>query len=210
MRPPIFTLLAAMNHLLRQEPWACARLQTYAGKTACLQMPPFTLRLQVAEEGLLQAAPAAEVLPDGDAVTIRLPMGAAMAFLGGGQEAVMRHVRIEGDAEFANTISQLARQVRWEPAEDLSKVVGDPLAHRIVEDTRKLGNGAMQMGQALLGNLTEYLLEERPVLVKQQSQQQFNEDVANLRDDVARLEKRLARLERLGQQTGPSRVGVRD
>ena len=57
---------------------------------------------------------------------------AAGDYATGGQAAVLKHVRIDGEAEFANVLSTLLRNVRWDAAEDLSRVFGDVLAQRMV------------------------------------------------------------------------------
>ena len=54
-------------------------------------------------------------------VTIAVPPDARLSFYKVGQAAVMKHVRIEGDAEFATTIAKLAEHLRWEPEEDLPR-----------------------------------------------------------------------------------------
>jgi len=126
----------------------------------------------------------------------------------GGQAAAMRHVRIEGDAELANTVSTLARNLRWDAAEDLSLalrgILGGPLsdsvAQRVVDGARQVHDNATRVGRALLDNVTEYLLEEQPTLVRHAVLDGFADDVARLRDDLERLEKRLERLDRLERQ----------
>ena len=126
----------------------------------------------------------------------------------GGQAAAMRHVRIDGDAELANAVSTLARNLRWDAAEDLSRAlrgvmgapVSDSVAQRVVDGARQMHDSATRVGRALLDNVTEYLLDEQPTLVRHAALEGFGTDVARLRDDLARLEKRLERLERMGEQ----------
>ena len=121
-----------MNHLLARESWARERFKPYAGKTARLSCAPFALSLVVQPDGLIAAIDEAEARHFD--VTISVPLDALPAFLQGGQAAVMKHVRIEGDAEFATTIAKLAEHLRWEPEEDLARVIGDAPAHRIGVD----------------------------------------------------------------------------
>ena len=63
-------------------------------------------------------------------VSISLPAAAPLLALQG-KDAVMRAARIEGSAEFAETLGFVIRNLRWDAEEDLSKVVGDIAAHRI-------------------------------------------------------------------------------
>ena len=114
---------AAVNHLLARETWARERLAPYAGKTAKLSCPPVVLMLLVQPDGYLSAVAAAEAQHFD--VTISMPCDALPAFVQGGQAAVMKHVKIEGDAEYATVIAKLAEHLRWEPEEDLARLIGD-------------------------------------------------------------------------------------
>jgi ubiquinone biosynthesis protein UbiJ len=78
------------------------------------------------------AAPA----PDAELeVSISLPAAAPLLALQG-KDAVMRAARIEGSAEFAEALGFVIRNLRWDAEEDLSKMVGDIAAHRIVKGSR--------------------------------------------------------------------------
>jgi len=196
--------VAALNHLLEQEPWARKQLEPFAGRVIRFDAAAFGLALKVTERGLTEQAGLAEDA----AVTLVVPLQqwplVAADVAEGGQAAAMRHVRIDGDAELANTISTLARNLRWDAAEDLSRAlrgivggpVGDSLAQRMVDGARQVHEQATRVGMALVDNVTEYLLDENPTLVRHAALDAHGADVARLRDDLARLEKRLERLER--------------
>jgi ubiquinone biosynthesis protein UbiJ len=206
---------AAVNHLLIRESWARERLARYAGKSARLTSPPFVLTLVVQADGLLASleapseAPSAAVPPDSAAlgsapaigaqprydVSISVPTGAWPAFAQGGQAALMQHVKIDGDAEFAATIAKLAEHLRWEPEEDLARLVGDAPAHRLGNIARAVSAQAGRTGRNLLEALAEYLLDENPQLVRRAALSSFTADLAQTRDALARLEKRLERAE---------------
>lgn len=202
----------AINHLLAREPWARAQLVSYAGKTARLAASAFTLDLKVRDDGLLEALPAvgAAQAPDEPAqapvpfdVTITASADALPAFMQGGQGAAMKHVRIEGDAEFASTIARLAEHLRWEPEEDLASLIGDAPAHQLAQSTRSAVEYARRSGRNLLESVVEYLLDEDPQLVRHASLDLMRDEIVTLRDTLARLEKRVARLDRtLGQASG--------
>ncbi|MEG2964693.1 MAG: sterol-binding protein, partial [Janthinobacterium sp.] len=51
-------VIATINHLLAQEPWARQQLAVHAGKLACIDTGAVALRLRVDSAGLLVAAPA--------------------------------------------------------------------------------------------------------------------------------------------------------
>ncbi len=190
--------LAAINHLLAQEAWARAALARHAGKEARIDTGVLELRMHVAADGMLEASRNEDGGPAG--VTIRVKL-ADLPLIAQDRSRALSYVKIEGDAEFANTISQLANGLRWDAEHDLERAIGPIGARRVAEGARQalgLANGA---GRRLAENLAEFLAEERPVLVRPAQREEFAAEVVRLRDDVERTAKRIARLEqRLAQQ----------
>jgi len=187
---PLDALPAAINHLLDAEPWARAQLVPHANKTLHVVVQPFTIRLAVAPDG--SVARATSAAPADTIVT--LPYSAVTRMLTGGSDAVMRDMRLEGDAEFAQAVSLLAKNLRWDVEEDLSKVVGDAASHRMVSTARRMSGEVRSANERVAANVSEYLLEENPQLVRPRAVQRLADGVRQLRDDLARLEKRLDRL----------------
>ncbi|MBW0449204.1 sterol-binding protein [bacterium M00.F.Ca.ET.228.01.1.1] len=192
--------VAAVNHLLARESWARERLAPYAGKTARLSSPPLVLTLLVQPDGYLGTV--GETDAQQFDVTLSVPADAFPAFVQGGQAAVMKHVKIEGDAEFATVIAKLAEHLRWEPEEDLAKLIGDGPAWRIASFVRTLGEQVQRTGRNLLDTASEYLLDENPQLVRRATLADFNAELAQARDTLARVEKRLQRLEQKVEARG--------
>jgi ubiquinone biosynthesis protein UbiJ len=195
---------AAVNHLLARESWARERLVPYAGKTARLSCPPVVLILLVQPDGYLAAVD--ETQTHQFDVTVSVPSEALPAFVQGGQ-AVMKHVKIEGDAEFATAIAKLAEHLRWEPEEDLARLIGDGPAWRVATVARSVGEHARRTGRNLLDSVAEYLLDENPQLVRRAALDEFNAELARARDALARVEKRLERLERKVEARGANAPG---
>ncbi len=188
---PLGIVPSAINHLLKREKWARSALLPYAGQAALLVLAPFELCLAVDSSGLIELADAA-VAP---AVRIDLPATALPHLLTGqGQDGLIKQVKLEGDAQFAQVIARLAQGLRWEPEEDLSRFVGDIAAKRSVDTLRALGAQAREGTQRLAQSLAEYLLEENPQLVRPRQIEPLATGLRTLRDDMARLEKRLDRL----------------
>lgn len=106
----------------------------------------------------------------------------------------MRAARIKGSAEFAEALGFVIRNLRWDAEEDLSRIVGDIAAHRIVRGTSKFAGWQQQAARNFAANLAEYFTEEQPLIARQADISSFSGDIDRLRDDVARLEKRLQRL----------------
>jgi ubiquinone biosynthesis accessory factor UbiJ len=196
---------AAVNHLLARETWARERLTPYAGKTARLVCPPITLILLVQPDGYLSAVDESEAQTFD--VTVSVPADAVPAFVQGGQAAVMKHVKIDGDAEFATVIAKLAEHLRWEPEEDLAKLIGDGPAWRVASVARTVHGHALRTGRNLLESVAEYLLDENPQLVRRTALEGFNAEVARARDTLARVEKRIERLEQKVEARGADAPG---
>jgi ubiquinone biosynthesis protein UbiJ len=179
----------AVNHLLSRESWARDKLVGHAGKVACLDAGVAAVRLKVRPDGMLQAAAGDEVAN----VTIRVKP-ADLPLVAQHRERAFSYVKIEGDADFANTISQLTQSLKWEAEEDLGKWIGDIAAVRAVSGARAALNTLKSTQQKLAENVAEYFLEEKPMLVRPQSVADFAGDVTKLRDDVERLAKRIEKL----------------
>ncbi|WP_167223664.1 ubiquinone biosynthesis accessory factor UbiJ [Massilia rubra] len=184
--------IAAINHLLAQEAWARDALAPHSGKVACIDASGIALRLLVTRGGMVEVVPAAT--EEGANVTIRIKL-ADLPLIAQNRERAFSYVKIEGDAEFANTISQLSKGLRWEAEHDLERVVGPIAANRLAGGARSLFDGVRALHGKVTENLAEYFLEEQPLLVRPSAVEEFGADVSRLRDDVERTAKRLARLE---------------
>ncbi|PXW24398.1 ubiquinone biosynthesis accessory factor UbiJ [Paraburkholderia caballeronis] len=194
---------AAVNHLLARETWARERLAPYAGKTARLSCPPVVLTLLVQPDGYLAAVDAHDAQQVD--VTLSVPAAALPTYLQGGQAAVMKHVKIEGDAEFATTLGKLAEHLRWEPEEDLAQLIGDAPASRVASLARSAAQQARRTGRNVLDSVAEYLLDENPQLVRRTELDGFNAELSRARDALARVEKRVERIEQTLQARGGAR-----
>ncbi|HEX9174340.1 MAG TPA: SCP2 sterol-binding domain-containing protein [Telluria sp.] len=195
-------VLAAINHLLAQEAWARESLALHAGKQACIDTGHLQLRMRVGRDGMLEAAS-----PEQPAnVTIRVKL-TDLPLIAQNRERAFSYVKIEGDAEFANTISQLSKGLRWDAEHDLERLVGPIGATRLVGGVRSAVAGAGATGRRLAENVAEYLLEERQVLVKPSMVDAFAAEVTRLRDDVERTAKRIAKLEQKLAQPAPPPTG---
>ena len=177
---------AVVNHLLRGAAWARAELKAHAGKTARFELFPAGFSLTVLDSGEVSAAGVDAVA----AVTLRLTPG-LMLRLAARDESAWQEVDAAGDTDFAATINQLARNLRWDVEEDLSRVFGDIAAHRMVETGRVFRRWGNQSAEGVARSFTEYWTEEQPVIVAPRELDEFNRDVDTLRDDAARLEKRV-------------------
>lgn len=180
-------LFAALNHVLAQADWARLRLQPFAGKVVRMAMPPFSFTCAIDAQGLLQASGAA---PDLD---IALPANSPFLAVQG-NEAVMKAARLEGPADLANTLSFVLRHLRWDLEEDLSKLVGDIAAHRIVEVLGALFDWQRAAVRRLGENVSEYLTYENPTLVPAAEAAAFASDVERMSSKLSLMETRVQRI----------------
>ena len=182
----------ALNHLLNAEAWARDKLKPYAGQCVEFRSPPLpALRLDILDSGLVRGA-AQDAVPN---LVVTIGASALPASLRG-EDALMREIGIEGNADLAGTVQYLFRHLRWDLAEDLSKVFGDVLAQRMVTEGRRFAAWNREAAEKLAQNFAEYWIEEQPLLARPADVRQFLTDADQLRDDLARLEKRIEILAR--------------
>lgn len=183
--------IAGLNHLLSDAPWARERLSPFAGRVAVLRLKPLEVALGVDEDGYFNEAATTE--PD---VSLDLPLTSLPKALGG-VDALMADIRISGNADFADTLGFVLRQLRWDGEEALARLIGDIGAHRAVATAREIADWHRQAARNIVSNIAEYYSEEQPLLIKHQALEDLSRAGAVLRDDLARLDKRLHKLEEM-------------
>ncbi len=177
-----------VNRLLDAESWARERLARFPGETIELvPLPLPALRVTILEDGRLQAGGEAPGL------TLQLGPGALIA-LARGEEEFLRAVEISGNARLAQEIASLARHLRWDVEEELSRFFGDVAAHRIASAARSFAEWQLDAARRVTGAAAAFLAEEARILVRRDEQAGHARAVAELRDALARLEKRIERL----------------
>lgn len=181
--------VAALNHLLAQNAWARERLSPFAGR--CFALDAFPLPRLVftvtAEGGVTQ--PGGQ-LPD---VTLSATPDALLRFL----LLTPRDrglVRIHGDHALGEVLLEVLPALDWEVEEDLSRLFGDVIGHRLAQFGRAFWQWRAGSALSLAGALAEYLSEERPLLTSRGRFARFAADVAETAAAVDRLEARIGRL----------------
>jgi ubiquinone biosynthesis protein UbiJ len=183
-----FLFSKLLNRVLTDYALAREQLARHAPKEIALDIGP--------AHGRVRVTPAGEVEPVGTGgsgaadVTFSVPLR-LLPRLAAKDEAAMREVKFEGDSELAALLADLSRHLEWDIEEDLSRVVGDIAAHRIVGAARSTHAWRQEAGQRLSANLAEYLTEERRAFITSQDLDSLARANETLRDDIARLEARL-------------------
>lgn len=205
LAPPDRMIARTLNALLDREPWARERLARHAGKTVRFAAAGFTLNLTIASDGSTDPADSA-IVPD-VTLTVRTAGFSPLQWAGqrmlaladgrasGSHDAVTEMTHIEGDAGLAQVVGELAQQLRFDPEDELARVIGDIPALRILGAARGLAEGVRRAGSRVLGNLAEYLSEERGAITAQPSMAQWRADAAELDVRARGLAARAAQLQ---------------
>ena len=190
----------ALAQLLALDPDTRTALAALEGRRIelAIEAPPVALAVTV-ERGELRVGPVdASREPD---LGLRATLGGLLSqlpFARASGAPPVGKLRINGDAELARTLQQLAQ--RFDPdwdapfARALGPVIG-PQVSRVLREG--LAQGRKFAGQ-FARDTAEYLTEERRDIVGRAELDAFNDDVDALRDRVERLAARVARLDRGG------------
>jgi ubiquinone biosynthesis accessory factor UbiJ len=183
-----------LNRGLQQSTTAQVLARALEGRTLGLTVDgtPFDLRLKLAGERL------SVMLPDGAAPDACI--GGSLLSLGRllreDPQAPVRDgaVRMTGDTEIAEQFRQLLRFATPDLEEELSRLVGDPIAHQAGNAARAFAGWTEAAGRTMARSMSEYLQEESRILPTHSEVREFAGKVDDLVNDVARAEARIERL----------------
>jgi ubiquinone biosynthesis protein UbiJ len=186
------TALSALNHVLRQQAWARDRLRAHAGRTVRVvvasPLGPVSADARIADDGTLEAASAPS-----PAVTLTLTpsIDALFGVLRDGPQGLTGALKVEGDVMVAAAVGEVAQHLRWDIEEDLSKVFGDRVAHRVGETARGGARQAHDLRGRVETGVRQFLVEEDPQLVGREAVRELDQALGSLEDAIGRLERRL-------------------
>lgn len=190
-----------LNALLQREDWARTRLYQHSGKTVRFVAGPIKVNLGINSSGYTHASDNA-IVPD---VTLTLPthqISQLPALLKSQDPSgLVAVLHIEGDAGLAQTVSDLARDLRWDIEHDLASRVGDVAASRLLKTGSMLFHTARKSTLHLSENVSEYLGHESNVLLNRPAFTVWRDD---LDSTLRRLEKLEARTHALTRASAPS------
>ena len=193
-------LEAALNRVLALDPEARSSLRALDGRRVALKVesPPLALEVRVQGDALRVGPLDGEREPDlGVRGTLAGLLGQLPMFRRAAAPPVGR-LRIEGDAELARCLQQLARNFDpdWQKpfADVFGDVIGVQVANALATALKQVRDFATDGAQVA----AEYVTEESRDVVPKAELEAFHDDVDALRDDVDRLAARIARLGRAG------------
>jgi ubiquinone biosynthesis protein UbiJ len=172
---PANPAIAIVNQLLEKEPWARERLASFADAIVEARFGPLVLHCRVASSGLLESAPA-------DSVPL------AVIHAGPGTWSVT------GEEPLAETLRFLLQHLRWDVEEDLSRLVGDIPARRLVQAGRDFIAWQRDAGRRLVDSGVSYLAREDGPLVSRHELRRLSEKLQALQEGIETLERRVSSL----------------
>lgn len=192
---------ATFEQLLKQaiqlDPEAVDRLAPMHGSVIKMELVGLGLELfLIPEQGGIQLFSRFEGDPD---CTLRgTPLD--LARMGSSRESAEQlfsgAVEIEGDSGLAHRFGEFISSLEIDWEEQLSRLTGDVIAHKIGNLTRNAFDWGKTVGKTTGLNLQEYLQEELRLLPSHYEVEPFLSDVDRLRDDVERLSARIDRIRR--------------
>ncbi|MBV8208905.1 MAG: hypothetical protein JO133_02475 [Burkholderiaceae bacterium] len=197
-RPPVLQQFVsdaacqALNHLLRRERAGRELLIPLAGRTARIAAGPLDMTFEIAADGSLRtgrAQPDVTIEIDSRSIATAL---SAMSEPGALSEpaALLEKASVHGDAALAQAVMQVAARLRPDPEEDLSRVVGDAAAVRVVAALRAAHHGARDVGARAARQLADYLAGEQAWLASRGPFERFAAEVNELARAAERLVER--------------------
>ncbi len=186
-------LQEALNRLVALDPDTASALAALDGRRIglALEAPPVALDIRV-DGGRLHVGPPTQEPDLGVRATISGVLS-QLPFLRRDGAPPVGKVRINGDAELARRLQQLAQRFDpdWDrPFDVLGPVIGPQVA--------KLLREALRTGRSVAGNVVrdaaDYLTEESRDVVGKAELAAFLDDVDDLRDRAERLAARVERL----------------
>ena len=183
------TALAALNHVLRQQAWARDRLRAHAGRTVRMivesPLGPVSSDARIVDDGTLEAF---GVESPTVTLSLRPSIDAVFGLLREGPRGLTGHLKVDGDVMVAAAIGEIAQHLRWDVEEDLSRVLGDRVAHRVGETARGGVRQAEDLRERIETGVRQFLVQEDRQLVGREDMRMLADTLRALDDALTRLE----------------------
>lgn len=194
------TMVAWYNRLLAREQWAREALQPYVGRTARIEAGLVTVFLAVVPGGTLAAGSGTPNVT----ITIEPDVLAGSLF---DPAAALRKLRMDGDVAFAHVLTDVLPKLRPDPAEELSRFIGDAPAERVVRTVRAAMDAIRDAARRAARQGADYLVAEHPTLLGRQEWERFGSELATLQGRLDRLEQRIHACIAASAATQPGAAG---
>lgn len=197
-------LEAALNRAVALDPDTQAALAPLDGQRVALRLtsPPLAMQVRVDGDALRVGPVDADIEPDlGVRSSLAGLLGQLPMFRRDNAPPVGK-LRIEGDAELARRLQQLAKNFDPDWALPFTRVFGDIAGVQIAKALAAGLRQAQVASRNLAETAVEYVTEESRDVVPRAELDAFHDDVDALRDDVERLAAKVARLQRTASTDG--------
>lgn len=136
---------------------------------------------------------------------VRPSFAAAGALLREGTRGLAPYVRIEGEVMLAAALAEVAERMRWDPEEDLSRITGDVVAHRVGRGVAAAREAMREFRGRVAGSAGRRFAGATGTLVGR-------DELESLRGSLDALEARVSGLEakRRRLRAGADADGVRE
>ena len=190
-----FPVVRFVNRVLSDYPAACERLRAHQDKVIAVIVGPVKTVMRISNGGEFELVGDSGDESGGTVSDVSMTIPPALLpRLATKDTDALSKITFSGDSELAATLSDIARNVEWDFEADLSRVVGDVVAHRLVDAAQRANAWRADTGQRLTANVAEYLTEERRAFISSRELEDLTRQNEALRDDIARLDARLSKL----------------
>lgn len=190
MTTPSSILTAYLNYLAGNSDQVRQQLQSHAGKTVHFHINSLIqLQTAITQNGYFRTATQDEH-PE---VTLHIPPE-LVPRLASGDIAAFREITVSGDPVLADLLLCLGKTFQPIIEENLSSVIGDIFAHRVILVGQELVHWHLGSIRNLSRALGEFITEEWPITAKRTQLHQLNLEMELLQQQVLQLEKRIKAL----------------
>ncbi len=127
-------VLLLLNHVLMQEPAATTRLKRQQNRTLQISWRQLQLACRITPAGLLERT----VLQNSPDLSLHISQASPFEIVQTLAQGDKPTMQVQGDVMLAADINWLVDHVRWDIEEDLSRVLGDALAHQSVAMAKRV------------------------------------------------------------------------
>lgn len=191
-------LEATINRYLALDPEGAMRLSDLHGKVFLVEVTGFDTCFYLIP-GPTGMQLYGDYAGEPDCVLRGAPLALARLGTAGRKEDQLfsGEIRIEGDTHLAQALSDVLGGLEADWEEQLSRLVGDTVAHRIGSQVRAAGHWGQGTADTLTEDIKEYLQEEVRLLPGRYEVRVLLDDIDLVHDGVERLAARVERLTNL-------------
>lgn len=186
---------AALNICLRDDPVSSKRAAKMAGKCFSIEIQPLSMTINCHFlPDSIQLTMNDNCTPDAKIHGTPLQLFNALINKDQRHQFFKDGLHIEGDAEFAQQVTDLFDHLNFDWEEHLARIIGDVPAYQLSQFTGKVSGWLQSARSNFRQDMSDYLHEETGWFPVKEELKDFFNDIDTLRMDTDRLESRIAHL----------------